>query len=114
MKHQAQTPNTMMRYALPLALGVLVAIVVLIALSGPLDIFKNALHANDKGELDGFINTVDDEVKGPVNTAMAALVPIGLAGGGALMAAGSQKGMPIMISSGAAGALVLLGNGFIA
>jgi hypothetical protein len=114
MKHTTQTLTAIRRYALPLALCALVAIVVLTALSGHIDIFKNALDAKNPGGLSEFINTVEGKVTAPVNTAMAALVPIGLAAGGGLMAAGSQKGMPIMMSSGAAGGLVLLGNGFIA
>lgn len=111
----ADRVNTPLRVALVvLVVCGVAAILGLLVLSGGADIFKNALDPGGAGRLNTFVTTINDDVKGPVNLAMATIVPIGLAAGGGMMALGQSRGMGIIGASAGAGALVLLGNGLVA
>jgi hypothetical protein len=113
MKDATQPLQPFERYVLPLAMCAAAAVVVLIGLFDHAHIFETLLpnQGGDK-DLGGFDNAIN-KVKGPINAAFAATVPIGLAAGGGLMAIGSQKGLPVIVSSAGAGAIVLLGNGLL-
>jgi hypothetical protein len=105
------------RWVRPVALGGLAAALLLLALSGFADIFNEIVQeqqgGNGAGGLGDFNRAVQN-VKGPASVVLGSLVPLGLLVGGGMMAVGNRKGIQVLVSTGGAGAAVLLGNGVAA
>jgi hypothetical protein len=99
------------------AAGVLAALL-LVALAvalvgGDVELMKRSMNTDGNSDLDAF-QTLLTDLQGPANLALVTIVPLGLAVGGGMMALGSRKGVPVMVSSAGAGAFVILGNGLVA
>lgn len=108
--------------ALVLALCGVAAMLALLVLGGEADIFKGVFAdaGNDRagddpdgGKLGRFFQAIE-RVREPANLAMIAVVPLGLAAGGGMLAIGVQQGMRLIGAAVGAAALVLLGNGIVA
>jgi hypothetical protein len=106
--------QTIVRVALPLALFALSLAVIVLVLGEHADIIKKTMSGGGSaGDLKKVTDVVSN-VKGPANVTFGSLVPLGILGGGALMAFGQRKGIQLMATSAGAGAIVLLANGIAA
>jgi hypothetical protein len=97
----------------------LVAVLVLVALVDLADILKGVGLDDGQDSVedqDGSFESLESaitEIRGPATVAVGSVGGLGVAGGAAMMAFGSPKGMKIMGSSAGALAALGVGNGFI-
>jgi hypothetical protein len=102
------------RVALPLALFALTLTVIALLLGDHADIIKKTMSGGGSaGDLKKVTDVVGN-IKGPANVTFGSLVPLGILAGGALLAFGNRKGVQLIATSAAAGAVVLLANGVAA
>jgi hypothetical protein len=113
MTDVAAKPRSAHLTAIVLVIGLLVAAVALIVGGGPADIINKTVPKNDvDGQVQPFINMIE-ALKQPLNLALVTVVPLGATVGAGMVACGSRRGPQVVVSSLAAGAVVVLGNGLI-
>jgi hypothetical protein len=106
--------RTIVRLALPLALFALTLAVIALLLGEHADIINRTMSGGGSAGDLGKVRKVVADIKGPANVTFGSLVPLGILAGGALLAFGNRKGVQLLATSAAAGAVVLLGNGVAA
>jgi len=108
------------RLAVPLVLCGLLGALVVIFLGGHAEIIQKVLAtdcpAGQKCTVGDLVKVqqVADNLKGPVTVVLGSISGLGAAAGGAMLAAGHQGAIRIIVASVGAGAAVLVGNGVIA
>jgi len=95
------------------ALLLLAGTIVAFALTGAIDLLKGI---DPKAEGDTFkkLQSAIDELRGPATAAVAGVGSLGVAVGGVIFAAGSPKGMRILLCAALALVAIAVGNGIIA